>query len=160
MVPFFPLPEYTFMKLFPRNKCEMCWVICKSCHYLVKWLSIFGTIQGFSYDTSFFSFLLSPTSCLVLGKYLLTSLMYGFFRKLVDCLLISKCSFHLVHKISHISIYHWNTVFEQVTKNAVRGLWACRSKLNLVGAHINVFTGEWTQKVTYRLLKCITCSIY
>jgi len=29
----------------------------------------------------------------------------------------------------------------------VRGLWARRSKLNLVGAHINVFTGEWTQKV-------------
>ncbi|XP_056696051.1 alpha-mannosidase I MNS4 isoform X2 [Spinacia oleracea] len=39
-----------------------------------------------------------------------------------------------------------NPVFEQVTKNAVRGLWACRSKINLVGAHINVFTGEWTQK--------------
>lgn len=40
-----------------------------------------------------------------------------------------------------------DAVFEQVTKNAVRGLWARRSKLNLVGAHINVFTGEWTQKV-------------
>ncbi|OMO95592.1 Glycoside hydrolase, family 47 [Corchorus olitorius] len=39
-----------------------------------------------------------------------------------------------------------NPIFEQVTKNAVRGLWARRSKLNLVGAHINVFTGEWTQK--------------
>ncbi|XP_020092701.1 alpha-mannosidase I MNS4 isoform X2 [Ananas comosus] len=39
-----------------------------------------------------------------------------------------------------------NPVFEQVTKNAVRGIWARRSKLNLVGAHINVFTGEWTQK--------------
>ncbi|GFY85009.1 glycosyl hydrolase family 47 protein [Actinidia rufa] len=38
------------------------------------------------------------------------------------------------------------TVFEQVTKNAVRGLWARRSKINLVGAHIDVFTGEWTQK--------------
>ncbi|KAL5702097.1 Alpha-mannosidase I mns4 [Ranunculus cassubicifolius] len=37
-------------------------------------------------------------------------------------------------------------VFEHVTKNAVRGIWARRSKLNLVGAHINVFTGEWTQK--------------
>ncbi|KAJ4846236.1 Alpha-mannosidase I mns4 [Turnera subulata] len=37
-------------------------------------------------------------------------------------------------------------IFEQVTKNAVRGLWARRSNLNLVGAHINVFTGEWTQK--------------
>lgn len=42
-------------------------------------------------------------------------------------------------------------VFEQVTKNAVRGLWARRSRLNLVGAHINVFTGEWTQKVTFLL---------
>ncbi|WVZ68651.1 hypothetical protein U9M48_017566 [Paspalum notatum var. saurae] len=39
-----------------------------------------------------------------------------------------------------------NTVFEQVTKNSVRGIWSRRSKLNLVGAHINVFTGEWTQK--------------
>ncbi|CAN6441071.1 unnamed protein product [Victoria cruziana] len=38
------------------------------------------------------------------------------------------------------------TVFEKVTKNAVRGIWARRSELNLVGAHINVFTGEWTQK--------------
>jgi mannosidase alpha-like ER degradation enhancer 2 len=48
--------------------------------------------------------------------------------------------------LSHL---HGNAVFEQVTKNAVRGLWARRSKLNLVGAHINVFTGEWTQKVTF-----------
>lgn len=44
---------------------------------------------------------------------------------------------------------HVHAVFEQVTKNAVRGLWARRSKLNLVGAHINVFTGEWTQKVIF-----------
>lgn len=46
---------------------------------------------------------------------------------------------------------HGIAVFEQVTKNAVRGLWARRSRLNLVGAHINVFTGEWTQKVTFVL---------
>ncbi|XP_042387307.1 alpha-mannosidase I MNS4-like isoform X1 [Zingiber officinale] len=39
-----------------------------------------------------------------------------------------------------------NPVFEQVTKNAVRGIWARKSKINLVGAHINIFTGEWTQK--------------
>ncbi|XP_057960219.1 alpha-mannosidase I MNS4 isoform X2 [Malania oleifera] len=39
-----------------------------------------------------------------------------------------------------------NPIYEQVAKNAVRGLWARRSNLNLVGAHINVFTGEWTQK--------------
>ncbi|URD95133.1 Glycosyl hydrolase family 47 [Musa troglodytarum] len=39
-----------------------------------------------------------------------------------------------------------NPVFEQVTKNAVRGIWARRSKINFVGAHINIFTGEWTQK--------------
>ncbi|XP_006350659.1 probable alpha-mannosidase I MNS4 isoform X2 [Solanum tuberosum] len=37
-------------------------------------------------------------------------------------------------------------IFEQVAKNAVRGLWARRSKINLVGAHIDVFSGEWTQK--------------
>lgn len=42
----------------------------------------------------------------------------------------------------------YTEVFEQVAKNAVRGLWARRSSLDLVGAHINVFTGEWTQKVT------------
>lgn len=40
-----------------------------------------------------------------------------------------------------------DAVFEQVTKNAVRGLWARRSGINLVGAHIDVFSGEWTQKV-------------
>ncbi|KAK3043491.1 hypothetical protein RJ639_002070 [Escallonia herrerae] len=39
-----------------------------------------------------------------------------------------------------------STCFEQLTKNAVRGLWARRSRINLVGAHIDVFTGEWTQK--------------
>ncbi|KAJ3698824.1 hypothetical protein LUZ61_002529 [Rhynchospora tenuis] len=39
-----------------------------------------------------------------------------------------------------------NTIFERVTKNSVRGLWARRSKIDLVGAHINVFSGEWTQK--------------
>ncbi|CAI9118318.1 OLC1v1019875C1 [Oldenlandia corymbosa var. corymbosa] len=37
-------------------------------------------------------------------------------------------------------------IFEQLTKNAVRGIWARRSRINLVGAHIDVFTGEWTQK--------------
>lgn len=37
-------------------------------------------------------------------------------------------------------------IFEQVTKNSVLALWARRSRINLVGAHINVFTGEWTQK--------------
>ncbi|KAI5649349.1 hypothetical protein M9H77_35354 [Catharanthus roseus] len=39
-----------------------------------------------------------------------------------------------------------DSIFEQVTKNAVQGIWARRSKINLVGAHIDVFTGEWTQK--------------
>ncbi|KAJ3696116.1 hypothetical protein LUZ60_001493 [Juncus effusus] len=39
-----------------------------------------------------------------------------------------------------------NPIFEQVAKNSVRGIWMRRSKLDLVGAHINVFTGEWTQK--------------
>jgi len=37
-------------------------------------------------------------------------------------------------------------IFEKVTKNAVRGLWAQRSEIGLVGAHINVFSGHWTQK--------------
>lgn len=45
-------------------------------------------------------------------------------------------------------------VFEQVTKNAVRGLWARRSRINLVGAHIDVFSGEWTQKVIFNLVSC------
>lgn len=61
------------------------------------------------------------------------------------------------HWLLFLSHLHGNAVFEQVTKNAVRGLWARRSKLNLVGAHINVFTGEWTQKVTFflGLSKCV-----
>ena len=36
--------------------------------------------------------------------------------------------------------------FSRAAKAAVRGLWRQRSALNLVGAHINVQTGEWTQK--------------
>jgi mannosidase alpha-like ER degradation enhancer 2 len=36
--------------------------------------------------------------------------------------------------------------FSDAAKNAVRGLWKYRSALNLVGAHINIQTGEWTQK--------------
>lgn len=36
--------------------------------------------------------------------------------------------------------------FEKVTKRAVLGLWAQRSRLGLVGGHINVFTSEWTHK--------------
>ena len=43
-------------------------------------------------------------------------------------------------------------VFEEVTKNAVLGLWARRSRINLVGAHIDVFSGEWTQKVIFNLV--------
>ncbi|KAF3619694.1 putative varicose-related protein-like [Capsicum annuum] len=44
-------------------------------------------------------------------------------------------------------------IFEQVAKNAVRGLWARRSKINLVGAHIDVFSGDWTQKVGVALVE-------
>lgn len=36
--------------------------------------------------------------------------------------------------------------FEKVAKRAVQGLWAHRSRLGLVGGHINVFTSEWTHK--------------
>ncbi|KAG0587339.1 hypothetical protein KC19_2G157600 [Ceratodon purpureus] len=36
--------------------------------------------------------------------------------------------------------------FEKVAKRAVQGLWAYRSRLGLVGGHINVFTSEWTHK--------------
>ncbi|CAA7395272.1 unnamed protein product [Spirodela intermedia] len=39
-----------------------------------------------------------------------------------------------------------NPVYEEVAKKAVHGLWARRSRLNLVGAHINVFTSQWTQR--------------
>jgi hypothetical protein len=41
----------------------------------------------------------------------------------------------------------WGTEFEKVAKRAVQGLWAHRSRLGLVGGHINVFTSEWTHKV-------------
>ncbi|KAL9317963.1 hypothetical protein ACSQ67_014480 [Phaseolus vulgaris] len=55
------------------------------------------------------------------------------------------CQYGLI-TYNPICLFLSHAVFEQVTKHAVRGLWARRSKLNLVGAHINVFTGEWTQK--------------
>ncbi|CAI5929414.1 unnamed protein product [Closterium sp. NIES-64] len=38
------------------------------------------------------------------------------------------------------------SVFEDVARNAVRALWARRSSLGLLGAHIDIFTGEWTHK--------------
>lgn len=36
--------------------------------------------------------------------------------------------------------------FSRAAKAAVRGLWKHRSALNLVGAHVNIQTGQWTQK--------------
>ncbi|WMV34164.1 hypothetical protein MTR67_027549 [Solanum verrucosum] len=51
----------------------------------------------------------------------------------------NSCSFSL--GTYAYSCYNENAVFEQVAKNAVRGLWARRSKINLVGAHIDVFSG-------------------
>ncbi|XP_078429840.1 glycosyl hydrolase family 47 protein [Wolffia australiana] len=39
-----------------------------------------------------------------------------------------------------------NPIYEEVAKKAVHGLWARKSRLNLVGAHINVFTSQWTQR--------------
>lgn len=78
----------------------------------------------------------------------------GFIFMVVILLFLSPFPFSFLtlgtHSL-HIDQLHENAVFEQVTKNAVRGIWARRSKLNLVGAHINVFTGEWTQKVTFCL---------
>ncbi|KAK1593011.1 hypothetical protein Q3G72_034423 [Acer saccharum] len=66
--------------------------------------------------------------------------------------LLAACRVHCNVQLAEVAsaelfkIEPYNSVFEQVTKKAVLGIWACRSKLNLVGAHINVFTGEWTQK--------------
>eukprot|EP00850_Spirogloea_muscicola_P013748 SM000095S24962 [mRNA] locus=s95:144540:149855:- [translate_table: standard] len=36
--------------------------------------------------------------------------------------------------------------YEEAARDAVRGLWAQRSSLGLVGAHIDVFSGDWTHK--------------
>lgn len=63
-------------------------------------------------------------------------------------MLIFRVCFVFLHDLTWWSNFVKIEVFEQVAKNAVRGLWARRSNLDLVGAHINVFTGEWTQKVT------------
>jgi hypothetical protein len=52
-----------------------------------------------------------------------------------------------------------DAVYERVTKNSVRGIWARRSKLDLVGAHINVFTGEWTQKVLTFIISVIVLKL-
>lgn len=57
----------------------------------------------------------------------------------------------IIHLLYHNFevLYFFLAVFERVTKKSVHGIWSRRSKLNLVGAHINVFTGEWTQKVWF-----------
>ena len=34
--------------------------------------------------------------------------------------------------------------FEQAAKGALRALWASRSEFDLVGNHIDIWTGEWT----------------
>ena len=36
--------------------------------------------------------------------------------------------------------------FEQAARRATRGLWARRSKLGLVGAHVDVMSGSWTHR--------------
>ena len=33
--------------------------------------------------------------------------------------------------------------YENAAKGAMRGLWACRSRVGLVGNHIDVWTGQW-----------------
>lgn len=79
---------------------------------------------------------------------------FSFFSCHVVCVFPSfcLCGIRKLEFPTNLSAFLKITVFEQVTKNAVRGLWARRSKLNLVGAHINIFTGEWTQKVTLLLV--------
>ncbi|KAK3283484.1 alpha-mannosidase, partial [Cymbomonas tetramitiformis] len=39
-----------------------------------------------------------------------------------------------------------NPIFEAKAKAALIGLWSRRSELDLVGAHINIITGEWTHR--------------
>lgn len=39
-----------------------------------------------------------------------------------------------------------NPKFEQAARGALRALWARRSKIGLVGNHIDIFTGEWVYK--------------
>ena len=36
--------------------------------------------------------------------------------------------------------------YEAAALRALRGLWARRSGLNLVGAHIDIVSGEWTHR--------------
>ena len=54
------------------------------------------------------------------------------------------------------SKFHVIKVFETVARKAVRGLWNKRSQLGLVGAHINVLSGEWTHKVC----EIMHCRVY
>lgn len=48
---------------------------------------------------------------------------------------------------SCISAWCGFAVFEEVARAAIRGLWERRSSLGLVGAHINIVSGDWTHKV-------------
>ena len=65
-----------------------------------------------------------------------------------------------------ICLFLWHAVFERVTKNAVCGLWAWRSKLNLVGGHINVCFSYVYYTMSFnvmswviRLVICIICEV-
>lgn len=95
-----------------------------------------------------------PKICFCLTLYLLFFLSSSF-----NCSInrIGEVSLNSLNGYVYTCLYIWTAVFEQVTKKAVLGIWARRSKLNLVGAHINVFTGEWTQKVTFPLTWWCTC---
>lgn len=79
-------------------------------------------------------------SCKILAIYILSNSKICHRWNFIFCTLL---------RFSLFSLFH--VVFEQVTKNAVRGLWARRSRINLVGAHVDVFSGEWTQKVNFSM---------
>ena len=53
----------------------------------------------------------------------------------------------LVIEFWQLSRLTGDPTFDRVAKRAVKSLWAKRSgAMNLVGAHLNIQTGEWTQK--------------
>lgn len=57
-----------------------------------------------------------------------------------------------------LSILTNNPIYEFTCRRAIHSLWSHRTKMGLIGAHIDVFTGRWTEAVNNYFLILITLS--
>ena len=60
----------------------------------------------------------------------------------------TSCTSTFSLEFGYLSLLTGDAVFYEAAKTSVRGLWERRSALGLVGSHIDVQTGAWTQTVS------------